>query len=378
MAIFVKSQLTANILYSSFTNLELALKISSLLLQNFQGQLDLNVTYIETSEDLKLATDVSNIVFDLTYSASLSELIKELAEEKHFIIASIIETSSTYSEWEFFIHNSLKDQIGALISIVSYLNWETFIVVSDQTYSEDDGFLNYFSNKNYQWFYFSNSNDQSLADLFIGKIVQASGIRNIVILNRGESTKLLLKSLEKSNLLYIGTGAIIGNKGFWGLYGNGVVSYCESGLELADSYYNYEGLAFVKFLKQILSFISIYDSLALREFLSKNTEDHHPLSNFTLINTKNSENLLVGNIFNGILTLVKPLVYPGNSSKIPNSPTTDIAIWIADGTSNPGSLSENSTLKFVYGELYALELWENKHSLDNFKIKVVDTDCGVF
>ncbi|CAG9309785.1 unnamed protein product [Blepharisma stoltei] len=326
MAILAKSQLIVNIIYSSFTNLELALKISSLLLQNFQSHIDFNLTYIETSEDLKLATDASNIVFGLIYSASLSELIKELAEEKYFIIASIEETSRTYSEWQFFIHNSLKNQIEALLSIVSFLNWETFIVVSDQTYSEDDGFSNYFSNKNYRLFYFSNSNDQSLADLFIGKIVQATGIRNIVILNRGESVKLLLKSLEKHNFLNIGSGAIIGNKGFWGLYGNGVVSYCESGLELADSYYNYEGLAFVKFLKQILSYSSTYNSLTLKEFLNKNTEDHHPVSNFTLINAKNNENFLVGKIFNGILTLINPLVYPGNSSKIPNSPTTDINI----------------------------------------------------
>ncbi|CAG9309814.1 unnamed protein product [Blepharisma stoltei] len=64
----------------------------------------------------------------------------------------------------------------------------------------------------FQWFYFSNSNNKNSADLFIGKQIQPTGIRNIVNLNKGQSMKMMLQSLEEHNLLTNGTGVLIGNE----------------------------------------------------------------------------------------------------------------------------------------------------------------------
>ncbi|CAG9319406.1 unnamed protein product [Blepharisma stoltei] len=376
--ILIESQMVVDFIYSPFSDSEFASNLTFFVKKNFQDhQFIFNLIYIATIEDIQKISYSPDIIFDVTFSLSLSESIKNLAEEKHVIIASINKPLDFFSDWEFFVHNSWENRVEALHGIISYLNWQTFIVISGEIYNEDDEFFNYFYDKDCQWFSFSNSNDKISADLFVGREIQSTGIKNIVILNHGESTKLLLESLEEHDLLTNGTGIIIGCEGSWNLYGNGIISYVESGLESADCYYCYKGLAFIKFLNLILSFPSTSDPFALLEHLNKNTVRHHPVSNFTLINTKNRQKSITGTILNGNLEILNPLVYPGNSLIAPNSPTTDVNIWIADGTINPGAEPELLATTVTYGEFYALSIWKSMHALDGFEITVTDTDCGV-
>ncbi|CAG9309823.1 unnamed protein product [Blepharisma stoltei] len=374
---YCEGQMIVDIIYSPFTSQDFALNLTSLLQLNFQGIIDFNLVYIESSREVQQLINSPDVIIDLSFSTILSEIIKELAEEKHFIIASINKPHGIYSNWEFFVHCSWENQLEALSSIISYLNWETFIIISDEIHNEGNKICNIFSYKNFHLSIFSNSNNKNSADLFIGKVVKASGIKNIVILNNGESAKLLLKSLEDRDLLINGTGIIVGSEGSYGLYGNGIIGISESEQEFADSYYSYEGLAIIKFLKLVLSFPSESDSLNLLEFLNKNTVGHRPLSNFTVINTKNSQKFISGNIFNGNLTFSSSLIFPGNSSIIPNSPITDVNIWIANGTTNPGSTPAVIPSTSAAGEFYALNYWQSLHALDGFEITSTNTDCGV-
>ncbi|CAG9309870.1 unnamed protein product [Blepharisma stoltei] len=343
-----------------------------MLEKNFQDEFQFNMVSLVDFWDIGLAINNPDIVFDLTFSASLRESIKKLAEIQHFIIGSIAKPTFLYSNWEFFMHNSWENQIKILHSIISYLNWQTFIVISDETYSKSDEFYDYFFDKDYHWFYFSNSNDEKSADLFIGRAIQPMGVKNIVILNKGESTKLFLKSLEKLDLLSFSTGVIVGSEGSWGLYGNGVVSYTESGLETADSNISYESLAIINFLKLVLSFSQTSENSDLLEFLMKNTIDRHPIPKFSLLNIQNNLKVISGNIANDTLYIVNPLKYPGNSLAIPNSPTTSINIWYDNSS---WSLSAPDTL--TIGKFYALDYYKTLHSLDGFEITTTPCNCGM-
>ncbi|CAG9309872.1 unnamed protein product [Blepharisma stoltei] len=370
--IFVEGQLIVDIIYSPYTEQGFASSLKVMLEKSFQNEFEFNLVYLVDFWDIDLAINSPDIVFDLTFSASLLESIKKLAEVQHFIIGSIAKPAVLYSNWEFFMHNSWENQIKTLYSIISYLNWQTFIVISDETYSENNEFYDYFFDKDYRWFYFSNTNDERSADLFTGRAIQPIGVKNIVILNKGESTKLLLKSLEKLDLFGFGTGVIVGSEGSWGLYGNGVVSYTESGLETADSNISYESLAIINFLKLVLSFSQTSDNSDLLDFLMKNTIDRHPISKFSLLNIQNNLKVISGSIANNTLYIMSPLKYPGNSLAIPNSPTTPINIWYDNSS---WSLSALDTL--TIGEFYALDYYKTLHSLDGFKITTTPCNCGM-
>ncbi|CAG9309795.1 unnamed protein product [Blepharisma stoltei] len=364
------------IIWNSFTNLSLISDIKALIDQNFQDQADFSLVFSQNLSGSHLTAGSQNIILDLGFDWSLSKSIKEFAEENQAIIINIHRSIGSFSEWEFFTHCSWKDQSEALFIVTTYLNWQKFIVISDEIYNQDDEFFNLFYDKDYQWYFFSNCNDENSADLFIGKIIQSIGIRNIVILNKGESARLLLKSLEQHNFLINGTGIIVGSEGSWGLYGNGAISYAESGLESANSYNSYESLSIIKFLKLVFNFPPASSSLELLEFLNKNTINHHPISNFTLLNMENNKTIGKGSIFDRNLTISNPLNFPGNSSIIPNSPTTDVNIWIGDGTKNPNSPSDPSSTRSMLGEYLALSYWKSLHALDGFNITVTHTDCG--
>ncbi|CAG9309866.1 unnamed protein product [Blepharisma stoltei] len=368
----VECQLIVDILYSPYTEQGFASNLKVMVEQSFQDEFQFNLVYLENYWDIGLAINSPDIVFDLSFSASLLESIKKLAEIQNFIIGSIAKPTFLYSNWEFFMHNSWENHIKTLYSIISYLNWQTFIVISDENYGENNEFYNYFFDKDYHWFYFSNSNDEKSADLFIGRVIQPIGIKNIVILNKGESTKLLLKSLEKLDLLSLGTGVVVGSEGSWNLYGNGVASYTESGLETADSNISYEGLAIINFLKLVLSFSQTSENSDLLEFLMKNTIDHHPISKFSLLNIQNGLKVISGSIANDTLYIMNPLKYPGDSLAIPNSPTTSINIWY---DSSGLGLSDLDTISI--GEFYALDYYKTLHSLDGFKITTTPCNCAV-
>ncbi|CAG9309813.1 unnamed protein product [Blepharisma stoltei] len=369
------SQLTVDICFSSFTNSNLTSNLAVLLQKKFPNQFSFNLVLIESIWDIEKLMNSPDIILDITFSTSLSKSLKEFSEENQSIIAEINKPTGIYSKWEFFTHSSWEDQAKALPSIISYLNWTTFIVISDEIYNDKDEIFNNLYDRDYRWFYFSNTNSKSNSDLFIRKVVKASGIRNIVILNHGESSKMLLKSLEKYNLLINGTGVVVGNEGSWGLYGNGAITYIESGLENADDYYNYESLAFIRFLNHVLKYSGNYDNLVLREFLEINTVNHHAAANFTIINIQNEQKIEVGEVSKGILYLSNNLTFPGNSLIIPNSPHTNIPIWMADGVTNPGFPDSSYTTSKI-GAKFALDLAKSNHFLEGFEISVIHTDCG--
>ncbi|CAG9309816.1 unnamed protein product [Blepharisma stoltei] len=399
--ICLTSQLTVGIVYSNFTDLDFASNLTALVKNNLEDELEVNLMYFDSLWDESKAKYSPDIIFDIAFSTTLSQSIKKFAEDKKIIIASIHSDTQPHSDWEFFIHNSWKSQIEALYGIISYFNWQKFIVISDDISNKNSEiFSNYFKDKDYRWYFFSNGNNENSANLFIGKVIQPIGIRNIVLLNQGESAKLLLKALEEKNLLINGTGIIVGSEGSWGLNGNWIIGYVESGLESADSYYSYQGLAFIKYLKIILNLdfssdLSLFQKL--NNYFGRETEirsptfpglslnsscygisslkadcvpsnlfavDNHPISNFTLLNTKNNQKIISGNIFEGNLTILAPLSFPGDSLIIPNSPFTYINIWYDNG------------LGLWAGILYTLIYWKSLHFLEGFEISSTELLCS--
>ncbi|CAG9309810.1 unnamed protein product [Blepharisma stoltei] len=372
----IHCQLLVDIFYSVSTDLEYKNSITYSLLENFSDQFDIKEILVTPAWGILNSGQNPNIIIDITSSASLSELLKEYASNNQIILVSP-ELPNSFNYWQFFTHSSLNSHIKAISSLISFLNWENFIIISNKEYQIlDDYFLTEFSIKKVSTFYFPNIENQDLADLFIGKEIKPTGNRNIIILNQGKVAENLLKSLKQKNILTSGCGIILSSQGIWNLNENGILSYIESGIENATNKFNYEALAIVKFLNLVLKFPGNYDPFALREFLEINTADHYAVANFTVINIQNEQKVKVGEITEGILNFSSNLTFPGNSLTIPNSPYTNVSIWMGDGLTNPLGYPDSPYQAVKNGAKFGLIYAERTHLLDGFEILVIHTNCG--
>ncbi|CAG9335588.1 unnamed protein product [Blepharisma stoltei] len=372
---FTQAQLFIEVLYSNYTDMSLTAQMSAFLKQTLTDQIELKETLVLNCSESIVRLDETQIVIDLTFSLPLVNCIKDLANQAHFVVISSNTYTESYNDWQFSTHYPNQDHYNALSNLIEFLNWDKFIVVSNieaqNTYGELE---KKFSNKNLNFFNFDDDESEDYVDRLVGKIIKPTGIKNIVILNEGKSAEKLVKSLKKKNVFGLECGIILGSKSLWSIKEDGVLAYVESELENSVDSYSYEILALTKFIKLILEFPGINDSLELKQFLEDNTENHHLKSKFSVINIKNSQKTKVGDIYHE-LALNGTIIFPGNSTVIPNSPTTNITISVADGVTNPGyTNSSYSVIKT--GAKYALSYIKEINFLDGFEILMHHTDCG--
>ncbi|CAG9309846.1 unnamed protein product [Blepharisma stoltei] len=221
-------------------------------------------------------------------------------------------------------------------------------------------------NRTFKVFYFPKNGTQELSNLFIGKYLKSTGIQNFVIINQDESAEKLIKSLKQKNLL---KGVVLLNQNLRNIWKNGLFSYIGSGLENANNEYEKEAFTIVKILSKILSYNDKSEYLShLLNGLS---------SNFTLINIQKGKQTNVGSIIDGEINFSSSIIWPNGSSVIPNNPSTEIKISIADGITNPGFPKGPLTSMYIKdGAFYALMYIKQTHFFDGFDISITHTDCG--
>mmetsp|Transcript_29977 Transcript_29977/g.29684 ORF Transcript_29977/g.29684 Transcript_29977/m.29684 type:complete len:99 (-) Transcript_29977:104-400(-) len=96
-----------------------------------------------------------------------------------------------------------------MLTLSDYLNWDKFIVISGEIQNQ---LISKFRNKSILFHNIAETANQISADNFIAKEIKITGVRNIVILNTGETAEKLVKSLKNKNLFVVGSGIILGSK----------------------------------------------------------------------------------------------------------------------------------------------------------------------
>ncbi|CAG9309852.1 unnamed protein product [Blepharisma stoltei] len=372
-ASFVYCQIYIELLYSSYTDFSLVSAILDSLQQKYFNQVEVRLINLSIMPNQLTSEEMPQIAIDLTFALSLSSLIKQYASQNEIILFSIQKPSPSFNEWEFFTHPSEETQLNALAAIISYLNWEKIIFITDSNFSILD---QKFSNKNKRIFFFPSDEDQKSAEILIKKEIKPYGCKNIVILNKGKAAKYLIKSITDANLLNLGTGIILGSKSWQNATENGLFGLVENGLEKAEEYYSYEVLGIEKLVNLVLSCNQCLDTKEIRNYLEKSAINHQPISNFTVLNVKNSEKVRIGYIFEQELVILESPIFIGNSSFIPNSPYTNLTISMSDGVTNPDYPNSLYSDKFKEGAKYALMCAKRDKFIDGFEILVTHTDCG--
>ncbi|CAG9336167.1 unnamed protein product [Blepharisma stoltei] len=366
-------QMLIGLFHSNLTDIELANNLSVSLLQTFADQIALKNVLITSCSDILHQDGDMQAIIDLTSSFSLAECINSFASQTQSIVISLENIENSYSDWRFFTHYSSKAHQNALSALVDFLNWNKFIVLSDELQKKNSY---EFPNKTVSIFICADTKDQNLADLFVGKEIKKIGTRNIVILANGESAKWLLQSLKEKNIFNFGSGIVLGSNSFWGTDENGILAYVEEGLENSFDYISYESLSCISFIRLILNFSEGQNRVSLRDLLEKETFEHHPLPRFSLLNVQNNKRVKVGEIFHNEVTISSQIIFPGNSTLFPNAPITSIPISMADGDTNPGFPNSSYGSVIKWGANYALEYIVSSHFFDGFEFQVAHTDCG--
>lgn len=184
--VIVYSQVTIDLLYGSSTKLDFRSEIVHVLASYFDDQINIYETFLDQYLIVERNLHLPSIVIDVTFSIAISRSIKLLASDHKFIHIVLEKPSDVdfIGDYTFYTHSSIRSQFLALSSILSYMNWEKFLVISADNYSPlykeiKAGFFD----KQIDFFWFSPGGSQLLADQLVSKQVLQTGVRNLIILN---------------------------------------------------------------------------------------------------------------------------------------------------------------------------------------------------
>ncbi|CAG9322183.1 unnamed protein product [Blepharisma stoltei] len=370
------ADLIIDILISDSTEEYFFSTIANVITENLNNPQVFSI-FVRKETDIKSLLHTNSIVIDATFSLSITAVIKQAAEDSQFVYLNIGEPTHIFSDWEFFVHFDHDQNIKALSQIFNLLNWTTALIVKENNYDDlSSALIESFANFNIQYFSFIDNQSQTVSDLFVGREILPTGVKNIVIQNSGNGAQKIVNSLETKDLYQKGTGVIIGSRGIWGADADGLLIYVESELEDAADYAHYEALACLKMLKIIDALSITVSNIELKEKLQSVTYEHQPIFNYSLINIKSSQKVKVGHIFDEELFLNKTLMFPGNTTKIPNTFVSYVNISMADGRTNPGTSSSWFYPALKAAARMAVNLANEQNYLGNFQIAVTHTDCG--
>lgn len=318
-----------------------------------------------------------SVVIDVTQSLTHTSHIENFAQRMQFVYLNLEESTDIYSEWEFFVHVDAHQSTKALGEIVEYLGWSSMIHINPNNYDKQIlATEEYFENYDVRYLSYVDDETQDAADFLVGREVMPTGVKNFIIQNQGQSAQKIINSLILKKLYKPGTGVILGSLGITDAYEDGLLIYVESGLESAQDFLHYQALAFTKMVKIISNLDPIDFHEDLRDKLEKMTQHHHPKAEYSLINIQNGQRIQVGEISNENLTVFEAIVFPGNTTEIPNGYKSSVTISMAIGTTNPGYFNSFYYPALKAGALAGLVMIKSKNLMGNFDLQVTKTDCG--
>ncbi|CAG9314843.1 unnamed protein product [Blepharisma stoltei] len=353
--------------------------LANYLWRSLNEKFQRDFTFILTSaEDCNFqigCIHLPSLAIDATFNSFYSFQIRAYSETSHFLYINLNQQIGIYGKYEFFSHNSRDFHYQALNQLIKYFGWKNFIVIANSAVNPISLLLKK-EGKGLPVLC-TDTENQDIYDLIIGREVKPTGIGNIIILNSGRSSSMIVTSLGSKMMLKSGYGVIMGSDSIWGNFTNdGLVFYTEEGLENATSYNHYEYLALEKVLKTVLQVID-YKTQEIMQILEKRTINHSPFPNFSIINIQNGQKIKVGGIANGKISIKNALVYPGNSTTIPNLPRANITISLADGVRDPGGINATYNILIRHGNYFAFRSARQSGLLRSFNLNVQSTDCGV-
>jgi Receptor family ligand binding region len=353
-------------------------------LLDFNNRITINSKNPEVLIALLNAYDFK-ILIDITFQPSLFGILDTIASSTNSVYLSLSPTSdASYSRWRFNLHNWPFEESNAIFKLINYLDWNSFIMIGST--SENDlcignSLYSNFNSVTHSYIKYENCISQIVSDDIVKSMIKSKGIRQISIIDSGDSFVKLQLSLKKLNLIKAGFSIISSSMGIFSVNIEGLLIVVESGLESAISLYNYHRLAILKALSDINSYIatlkiSKIERNALVQLLQHLYPNHTTSNSYSIVNFYNNTKHIIGAIDRDI-NITGIIIYPGNTKTPSISISTPITVSIANGTNEIYNLMVSTTLAHYYeGARYAVETSNSNNEIPGFHIELTPTDCG--
>lgn len=230
--------------------------------------------------------------------------------------------------------------------------------------------------------HYQDSLSQKSYDTLVGKMIKATAVRKLLVIDEGYSLTKIEKSIKLKKLNDVGTYLLYCGKAVYLAGIEGALVLVESGLEWADSQGEFEFLA----MNKVLSLISVrFNGLKgeitpeiVTGYLRTQYPDGEVSNSYSLINLHDNSRVIVGNIAT-LLCINDTIYYPGNNTlKSAEAPNT-IFLSIANGTSEPNTSYKNPKFATYYeGARYAVQRSNFYKETSRFQLNLFPTDCGNF
>jgi Receptor family ligand binding region len=315
-----------------------------------------------------------NLGIDLTSSIIYNNMVSDYCKTNKIPVLHLDSSTFVPQPWRFCVHTSFKNQLSALSSLIDSFTWEKVALLSTKDYTDKDfdsqKFL-FFENK----YYLPVDLNQSNFDFFIGRVIKASGFKQLVVNGPGDFVDKIVSAVNNS-LMYSYSGVVIMTQGIWCRNFEKVLIVVEIGLEKTVSSTDYDVTATLNFITYISEYInskSSYSKDGLLSYLTTITENNYKKADFSIVNIINSEKKVIGTIKNNVVSINQSVLFP---SGVPDNSAVKIPISI--NYNNPVGFPRATSVQFLQsGAILAASIINlSTSNLPNHELSLLYTSCG--
>lgn len=206
--------------------------------------------------------------------------------------------------------------------------------------------------------------DETISQI-VSKIIKQQGYKSFVMFGYSDFYSKFISALKTKKIYKKGVGVIINGFGILGKQEDGLLYVIDDELVTAKTWSEYEALGILFYTDKIVEFItqsntldgrtSNLNSMIIKEIFEEMTKSHRKKPFFSIINQANSTRNLIGKINNNQISLsYSNIIFPGNSTDIPDNSIAEIILSIAAGSTEPNGATLNLYNSNNYlGSLYA-------------------------
>ena len=334
--------------------------------------LNLNLSSNSVDNSIQMI-DYISIIIDITKDLSLYSKLDELSQQfKAFYITITPPSGQTSSSLRFHLHPGLNKIENAINILLDYLKWQEFSIFASN--QEKDQFLASNIHSTYNriiksFIIYEDDLNDFKSDEIVRKLIKTEGVKNLLIIDDGNSLSSFQKSLTFRKIAKFGTYLVFLNQGIYTVDIEGALVLSEPGTETSKSEEHFEFLTISNFLK-LLTVISSTE-------LKTKCPNQVCFNSFNLVNIWQGTKKIIGTIENS-LELTDQAVFPENNTSIfSKSKKSKIVISIANGTSI--LYNEGFIPIFAYwyqGAQFAVSRSNFMQEFENFEFELFPTDCG--
>lgn len=135
---FAPCELVLNLYFTVETDKSLVQNIETKIKNEFQNKINIIKTCVYDANDVDLLIEYQDIALDLSFNIPINQKLKKLSTDYKFIILNIDKPKHTIDAWEFYTHPSINSHLVALFALISYFEWDSYIIILNEDYDMID------------------------------------------------------------------------------------------------------------------------------------------------------------------------------------------------------------------------------------------------